>query len=192
MLKGDICLSGGAKGSDAQWGMMAGRYGHSVIHWSFGNHKVFAPEQEMVRLSDEQLLIADPFLEKAAKTIKRPYPGNRSEFVKNLLRRNYYQVAWSNALYGVGSIKNGLVQGGTGWAVQMFLDINAAKAQFEPLDLYFYEQNQEVWYRWAGGWKALEGQPPPPSGIWAGIGTRELNDSGKWAIRQLLGWPKPE
>lgn len=170
---------------------MAGRFGHSVIHWSFAKHKHFVAEDEIVRLSEEQLEVADPFLSKAAKSIKRPWPGNRSHMVKSLLRRNYYQVAWSEALYGVGTIKDGLVQGGTGWAVQMFLDRFEIEAQFQPINLFFYEQNEENWYQWIGGWKALEGTPPVPTGIWAGVGTRDLNDAGKWAIRELLGWSKP-
>lgn len=191
VLKGDICLSGGAKGADAQWGMNAGRDGQSVIHWSFQGHRHFVSEQEVVRLTDEQLIVGDTALEKASRKIKRPWPGKRSKNVKSLLRRNWYQVAWSESLYAVSTIKpcGKLVDGGTGWAVQMFLDRFEKKAGFEPLQCFVYDQKAEQWFQWIGEeFKPKDLPPPKPSGIWAGIGTRDLNDSGKWAIRNLFGW----
>lgn len=190
-LKGNICLSGGAKGSDAQWGMNAGRDGQSVIHWSFEGHQHHVAEQEIVRLTAEQLVRADEHLKKASKTLKRPWPGQRSETVSALLRRNWYQVAWAESLYAVSTIHpiKQTVEGGTGWAVQMYLDRHAALAQFEPIPCYVYDQKQEQWFQWVAGWKAIDA-PPKPQGVWAGIGTRELNDSGKWAIRNLFGWYK--
>lgn len=189
VLKGNICLSGGAKGADAQWGMNAGRDGQSVIHWSFEGHKHFVAEQEIVRLSQEQLEKADEHLKLASKTLKRPWPGKRSKTVSALLRRNWYQVAWSESLYAVSSIDpvKKVVEGGTGWAVQMFLDRMAKRAELEPLPLYVFDQKQELWFQWVGGWKTIDA-PPKPQGIWAGIGTRDLNDAGKWAIRNLFGW----
>jgi hypothetical protein len=187
-LTGNICLSGGAIGSDAQWGMNAGRDGQSVIHWSFAGHKHDVAEQEVVRLTDEDLEKADEHLKKASRTIKRPWPGNRSHTVKSLLRRNWYQVAWAESVYVVGSFRHdGVVNGGTGWAVQMFLDRHEQIAQFEALPIYVYDQDSEQWHQYIGGWKPIE-CPPKPSGIWAGVGTRELKDSGKWAIRKLFGW----
>jgi len=191
VLKGNICLSGGAKGSDAQWGMNAGRDGQSVIHWSFENHKHHVAEQEIVRLTQEQLEVADEHLKLASKTLKRPWPGKRSLTVSSLLRRNWYQVQWAESVYAVSSIDpiKQTVDGGTGWAVQMFLDRFARLAQFEPLPCYVYDQKQKQWYQWIAGWKPIDG-PPKPQGISAGIGTRELSDSGKWAIRNLFGWYK--
>lgn len=190
VLKGNLCLSGGAKGADAQWGMNAGRDGQSVIHWSFEGHQHHVAEQEIVRLSEEQLLRADEDLKKASKPLKRPWPGKRSQTVKSLLRRNWYQVQWSESVYAVATFRHdGVVDGGTGWAVQMFLDRMAGIAQFEPLKLYVYDQANEQWFQYKAGWVAIE-SPPKPQGIWAGIGTRDLNDAGKWAIRNLFGWFK--
>ena len=191
VLKGNICLSGGALGADLQWGMNAGRDGQSVIHWSFEKHKSDAPKQELVVLSDEQLEKADEFLAKASKKLKRPWPGSRSHKVKSLLRRNWYQIAWSESLYAVATIHpvKQTVDGGTGWAVQMFLDRFEKEALFEPIPAYVYDQTQKQWFQWIGRWKAIE-SPPKPSGIWAGVGTRELNDDGKWAIRNLFGWTR--
>ena len=188
VLKGNICLSGGALGSDLQWGMNAGRDGQSVIHWSFENHQSEAPKQELVVLTEEQLERADSALLRASKTIKRPWPGKRSHNVKSLLRRNWYQVQWAESVYAVSTINHrNLVDGGTGWAVQMFLDRHSQLAQFEPIPCFVFDQDQKQWFRWAGGWQPID-TPPKPQGIWAGVGTRDLNDSGKWAIRNLFGW----
>ena len=188
-LKGNICLSGGADGSDLQWGMNAGRDGQSVIHWSFSKHQTQAPKQELVDLTQDQLESADEALRVAGKALKRSWPGTRSLTVKSLLRRNWFQVRWAESVYAVSTIHPAkqTVNGGTGWAVQMFLDRFTKLSQFEPILCYVYDQKQEQWYQYVSGWKAID-SPPKPQGIWAGIGTRELNSSGKWAIRNLFGW----
>jgi hypothetical protein len=181
----NVCLSGGAEGSDLMWGMCAGSRGDAVVHFIFGGHRSQAPGAEKVVLNRAQLLEADPFVENANKTLKRRFPTS-SDFVNNLLRRNYYQVAWSASCYAVSEIgKDQLVKGGTSWAVQMFLDLHPEGK------VYVYDQKQEQWFQWKNGWVPIMA-PPAPSGVWAGIGTRELNDAGKAAIRDLLGWVKPE
>lgn len=186
-LSENLCLSGGADGADLQWGMMAGRIGHSVIHWSFQGHKSQAPESEIVRLDDASLAEADEVLKRANKTIKRRFPG-KSRFVNNLLRRNFYQVRWSESLYGVGEMKSGQVQGGTAWAVQMYMDRFTHDGEpMESCRLYFYDQATDRWMSWQGEWQIMEEQPPMPKGIWTGVGTRELSNNGKWAIRNVMG-----
>jgi hypothetical protein len=190
-LQDNICLSGGAAGADLQWGMNAGRAGHAVIHWGFLDHRSDAPEQEIVRLSRDQLAVADPFLERANKSLKRRWPSS-ADFTNNLLRRNYYQVMWATAVYAVGTFKNGEIQGGTSWATQMYMDRFTIDG--EPLELcqlYFYDQNLSVWMQWKGSWTTLTGAPRAPSGVWAGIGSRTLTENGKWAIRELWGWMRP-
>lgn len=183
----DICLSGGADGADLQWGMMAGRNGHSVIHWTFDGHNSKAPSSELVILDQISLSKADESLKRANQTLKRRFPG-KSQFVNNLLRRNYYQVCWTQSLYGVGEFKNNQVQGGTAWAVQMYMDrFIHDNEEIESCKLYFYDQTKDHWMQWFGEWKILEGQPPMPEGIWTGVGSRALTHNGKWAIRNVMG-----
>ena len=187
-LSENICLSGGAKGSDLQWGMMAGRLGHQVIHWSFSGHRTQAPEVEVSRLTEEQLAVADDVLKRANKSLKRSLPFHKTWLI-NLLRRNYYQVAWTQAVYGVGEMDHNMeVKGGTAWATQMYMDRFIHDGEpLEDCKLYFYNQTAEVWLQWKGKWEILIGEPPQPSGVWTGIGSRELKVSGKWAIRNLMG-----
>jgi len=184
----DLCLSGGAEGADLQWGMCAGLAGHKVIHWSFPNHRSHAPDIELVKLDDVQLAEADEHIKRAAKILKKHPP--KQKFVKSLIQRNWYQVAWSKSVYAVAPIVDGVVQGGTAWAVYMYL----TKPGLENPECYVYDQTKDAWFKWVGGddtWCRIE-QPPKPTGIWAGIGTRELSASGKQAIRSLMGYVKPE
>ena len=178
----NVCLSGGADGADLQWGMTAGKLGHKVIHFVFAEHKSKAPESEKVVLTETQLLEADDSLEKANLTLKRRWPST-NRFVSSLLRRNYFQIRWAESLYAVSSIEKGLVTGGTSWAVQMFLD----RFEGKPSAAYVYDQETASWYKWEGFWAIID-VPPIPTGIWAGIGSRELKQNGKNAIRDLMGY----
>lgn len=181
-------MSGGAKGADAQWGMTAGKAGHSVIHWSYAGHKAFAPETEIVRLTQDQLDLADPALYRANETLKRTVPTWKP-WLCNLLRRNYYQVKWTQAVYGVGQLVDGKVDGGTAWATQMYLDRFSRDGEDHALcQLYFFDQTLGAWFSWEGCWRALGGAPPAPTGIWTGIGSRDLRSNGKEEIRTLMGY----
>jgi hypothetical protein len=178
----NVCMSGGAIGADLQWGMCAGMAGHQVIHWSFDGHKSDAPETELVRIPYDLLILADEHLKVANVSLERKLPFDKP-WVINLLRRNYYQVGNSNSVYAVSTIKKGKVQGGTAWATQMYLDLHP-----ENPECYVFDQDEEVWYkREHSDWTAIEA-PPSPSGIWAGVGTRDLNQAGKQAIRALMGY----
>ena len=180
----NVCLSGGAEGADLQFGMTAGMAGHSVIHWSFKEHRTDAPEQEVVVLTTDQLNAADEPCKQASLALKKYYPPKKL-YVKNLLRRNWYQVAAAERVYAVSTIVDGIVQGGTAWATQMFMD----RFNNEPCECYVYDQLEEQWFKWNGFWEAIE-RPPEPFGVYAGIGTRNLNTSGKQAIRSLMGYKK--
>ena len=178
-----ICLSGGAAGADSQWGMAAGMAGHMVIHFSFQGHKTQVPQDEIVVLTDEQLREADPHLEKANETLKRKVPYNKP-WVVNLLRRNWFQVKDTQSVYAVSHLDNGMVSGGTAWATQMFID------RFEggECPLYLFDQKQGAWLTWARGRWSSSSFVHPPHGIWTGIGSRDLNETGKRAIRTLLNY----
>lgn len=187
MLADNVCLSGGAVGADLMWGMTAGSAGHSVIHWSFKYHRSDAPPQEIVCLSEAQLLVADKYLTRANRTLRRRTLSKGSQSVLNLLRRNWYQVEHAERVYAVSEVHGNAVKGGTGWAVQMFID----RHNGYPCEAYVFDQMLEQWFCWKGKWEEIP-LPPKPHGVWAGIGTRKLNTAGKTAIRSLMEWVKPE
>ena len=179
-----ICLSGGADGADLQFGMCAGTAGHYVVHWSFKGARSDAPESELAVLTDAQLLEADPYLHRANQVLKRSFPA-RWPSTNSLLRRNWYQVKDSERVYAVSTIKDGIVQGGTAWAVQMFID----RFDGEACEAYVFDQVVGSWFKWNGAkWQIMNNDPPTPKGVWTGIGTRKLNPRGKEAIRRLLGY----
>jgi hypothetical protein len=179
-------MSGGAVGADLQWGMCAGKAGHQVIHWSFDGHRTDAPAQEVVRIPHDLLILADEHLEIANKTLKRRLSYDKP-WIINLLRRNYYQVGNSQSVYAVSTIKKGMVEGGTAWAVQMYLDLHKDKPE-----CFVFCQDTNNWYSHQDSqWERIE-TPPSPSGVWAGVGSRDLTQAGKEAIRKLMGYVKPE
>lgn len=179
-----ICLSGGADGADSQWGMCAGMAGHQVIHFSFAGHRITVPKEEIVVLTSTQLSEADPHLEQANVTLERRVPYDKP-WIVNLLRRNWYQVKDAEVVYAVSHLdKDGKVDGGTAWAVQMFIN----RFDGMPCPVYLYDQQRGEWLTWMGGWWAVCSFVPTPDGIYAGIGSRKLLDSGKRAIRALLNY----
>lgn len=176
----NVCLSGGAKGADVAWGNAAKEAGHTVIHLGFqGMNQSHEPFKV---LNVVKLLEADEHLKKANQTLKRGSFPYKSEYVNNLLRRNFWQIKHTERVYGVGWLKDGMVQGGTGWAFQMAFD----RGIFEQ---YFFDQITNKWWKLVHllfGFKWVEAdKPPKPHGVYTGIGTRELSNDGRLAIRTI-------
>ncbi|RGP70987.1 hypothetical protein FSPOR_3674 [Fusarium sporotrichioides] len=180
----NVCLSGGADGADMEWSNCAASVGHQVIHWSFPGHSSQAPDDQIIRLSDEELEISHTAIENAARALGKSPP--RRPTVARLLRRNYYQVAWSEACYAVTFVSeagdDAKSPGGTVWATTMFSQLHPGSRS-----LYVFDQIRGVWLQWQGeSWVVIE-TPPRPTGVWAGIGARALQQNGKDAIRKLMG-----
>lgn len=176
------CLSGGAIGSDLVWGNTAREVGHKVVHFSFEKHRTSALASERLVLSEKQLLAADPYITQAIIKLKRAPLHKRTHNVQSLLRRNWWQVRDAEACYAVSHINDkGAVAGGTGYAVQMFIDRGLMTANAGP---WVYDQEVGTWLRWDRSWamwRAID-KPPRPEGRYAGIGTRDINALGIEAI----------
>lgn len=180
----DILLSGAAEGADSAFSKMASASKHQVVNWTFAGHKTKL-RKGLYQLSTEHLAAADPYLARANKNLLRSWPP-QSQHVNNLLRRNFYQVKWSNSVYAVSrwsKDKSMLrIDGGTAWACQMYVD--RFLYDQEPMslcNLYFFDQDGENWYTWNRVWEQIP-SPPKPQGIYAGIGSRDLNAAGTAAI----------
>lgn len=164
--------SGGAKGSDTYWGEVGKKYGVESNHY----HAIGAKTPSgNTPISEEMLKEADPHLKKANETLKRTYPTS-NEYVNNLLRRNWQQVKNSDAVFAVGHLVRGIVEGGTGWAVQMAID--------NGKPVYVFDQVRNKWYKNINS-KWSESEVPILTKNFAGIGTRELNDTGRKAIEAV-------
>ena len=179
----DITIhSGMAVGADTAWAEAANEAGIKTIGHSFKGHGSGKRPALETRneLTDAQLKEADVHLKKANKTLNRNM--NQDNFVLNLLRRNYYQVKDSEAVIAVSKIKPGtkgkIVEGGTGWAVQMGIDMG------KPV--YVFDQRHKVWAKWTGEtFEKIEGLPPKFK-TFAGVGSREISEDGKQAIKEYI------
>lgn len=170
--------SGGAQGSDIEWENQGIKYGVKTIAYSFAGHNQRG--KNVCVLSPAQLSEGYMNCVTASATLKRPVSDK--PYIKNLLSRNWFQVKGADRIYAIGKFVKGsknLVDGGTGWAVQMAIDNN------KPV--HFFEQNENCWYDYDSVSKVFTvfNSIPTLSKNFAGIGTREINENGKRAIKEV-------
>ena len=159
--------SGGAIGSDTMWGEIGEEYGVVSNHYY---HGAKTPNGN-IEITEEQFERGKQHVYKANETLHR-----RPDKYMNLLARNWIQVENSDAVFAIGQLKNGIVDGGTGWAVQMAIDVN------KPV--YVFDQERNKWYTNIDkDW--IEIGTPTLTPNFAGIGTRNINQNGIEAIRDV-------
>ena len=172
------CHSGGAPGSDITWENEGCKYGVKTIAYSFYNHVQESKNQKV--LTVEELNEGFEHVKIASKEIKRN-PNVRYPYVRNLLSRNWFQVKNSDAVFAVGKfINTKLVSGGTGWAVQMAID--------NKKPVFFFDQVNNEWneFNYESNQFERMNSIPKLTENFAGIGTREINDNGKKAIKEIF------
>jgi hypothetical protein len=181
--------SGGAEGSDTYWEKIGEEFGVKTNAYSYKTKYHKSPNK--VEISDEDY-------EDGVKEIKRAnIILNRYKIDKfmNLLARNWAQVKYSNQVFAIGQIvnpgqkgsrgyasraKHQSVDGGTGYAVQMSINNNK--------DVYVFDQVKEKWFRWsANSMTFIELKSCPKIAVqnFAGVGTRQINEAGIRAIREV-------
>ena len=196
--KNMICNSGGAAGSDTVFENECISRGIPVVAWSFAGHKTKSPNRK--NLTQEELQIGWNKVIIANKSLKRNIYG-LSQYVKNLLARDWYQVMNSKSIYAIGTIQDDMhiVNGGTGWAVQLALDDNKETFPMMKRHIFVFDQVRNLWYTpvfsketdyWEWGTIRLLDDNPYVPGMrdepFAGIGTRDINENGINAIKQLF------
>lgn len=166
--------SGGANGSDSYWELIGADSKLEIVphHYYYGvktprgNHEI--TESEFLEGKEKVML--------ANETLKRvPYK------YMNLLARNWMQIKMSDEVFAIGSLsdpENLIVDGGTGWAVQMAID---ARKQVN-----FFDQDLNKWFRLTDDFKKFyESECPILTPNFAGIGTRKINANGIRAITDV-------
>lgn len=175
-------FSGGAKGADLYWDAIAQQYG-------IENRTHFRPEdyKTATRVTQFKIKVA---VSDAAIALGRPMDFKGIE----LVYRNWFQVASAEAIYAIGYIiapdnkddrgftnktDHEIVSGGTGWTVQMAID--------REKPVYVFDQQRNYWCTWGDNGVFLP-TPEPPKLMYnfAGIGTRDLQENGKKAIRDVF------
>lgn len=174
-----ICHSGGTKGSDIEWENEGNKYGVKTVAYSFYNHVQDSQNQKILTL--EELSEGWEHVKIASVGIKRN-PNGQARYIQNLLSRNWFQVKNAEAIFAIGKFLSNekvIVSGGTGWAVQMGID--------NKKDVFFFDQMDNKWNKFNYDLQKFEiiDYIPKLTENFAGIGTREINENGKEAIRKI-------
>lgn len=184
MESNNICVSGGAMGADMFFGSNAEKANnYEVIHFAFAEHStayMVANPNTIIELTDEQLDEATKPVYIASRKLGVNIPTD--PYVSKLIKRNYYQIRYSDSVYSVTTIVDGKPTGGTRWAIQMMIDRQADKP------IYVFDQITNLWHQYDYHSKKyfVIDVVPKPTGIFAGIGTRNTTSEGIDAINSLF------
>lgn len=169
-------FSGGAPGTEAEFGRMAEKYGLQEVTFTFEGHKV-EHARGLRFLTAEELKRKDVSLSYVSKLLNRTFTN--APLMRSILQTIMYQVDSANEIYVIGTIMDdNTVKGGTGWGTEF------AKICNKPL--YTYDQNRNSWHTWTDGkWERCE-TPAITHKHFCGTGTRFLEANGKQAIADLF------
>jgi len=170
--KNYILHSGGANGADYQWEFVGREFGLT----NFNHYWYYKPNPH----SKPKDQISDSDYEEGClmvQEVNKKYLRRKGiEKYMHLLARNWAQVKYSDTIFAIGTLYGNMVNGGTAYAT--FMGIIVEKP------LYVYEQYKKQWYFWHE--KSFEVCVTPVLvKDFAGIGTREINDDGIQAIRNV-------
>jgi len=161
-----------------EWETQGEKYGVKTIAYSFYNHVQQGKNPKI--LTGAELAEGFEAVKIASKGLKRN-PNVAYPYVKHLLCRNWFQVKNAEAIFAIAkSMTDKVVEGGTGWAVQMAIDNN------KPV--YVFDQEANLWTTFIYPMDIFSpyGEPLKLTENFAGIGTREINENGKLAIQKIF------
>jgi len=176
-----ILFSGGAQGTESEFGRAAERFGVEEVNFSFDGHR---PERTrgLRVLNHEELLAGDVSLAYVSRLMHRRYPDTPT--FRKILQSIWYQVNAGQEIYVVGAIQaDRTVRGGTGWGAEF------AKLCNKPL--FVFDQAKNAWFEWDGDrdeWhqRASADVPVIAHVHFTVMGTRVLEDNGRRAIAELF------
>lgn len=167
MKENHIQHSGGAVGADYEWSRQGEAFGIVARHYW---HRRRTPYGN-VEITEADFHEGVQHVLQANQSLHR-----RPERYMDLLARNWCQMKYSDAVFAIGRIKNGVVEGGTAWAVQMVLDVH------KPV--YLFDQVSERWLTSRDGlWVSCD--LPVLTHNFAGIGSRQITPAGIRAIVEV-------
>jgi len=183
------CHSGGAIGADTAWEEIGAEFGVKTNAYSYRTKYHDSPNKVEISDSDYEEGVVE--ITKANKILGR---FGIHKYM-SLLARNWSQVKYSRQVFAIGTIiktgqksskgyknnsKNDVVDGGTGYAVQMAIN--------QENDVYVFDQTKDKWFRWSYNslrFVELKEVPLITEHDFAGIGTREIQPNGVKAIRNV-------
>jgi len=174
-----ILFSGGAAGTEAEFGACAERHGVEEVNFTFDGHTI-ARHRGVRVLNHEELQAGDVSLEYVSRLMHRRYTD--APTIRKVLQTLWYQINNGQEIYVVGTIlEDGTVRGGTGWGAEF------AKLCNKPL--FVFDQEKDRWFRWTGeSWQAQSAAEGPiiSHPHFSGTGTRTLQPNAKKAIQELF------
>jgi hypothetical protein len=170
-----ILVSGGHKGTEAEFGRCAEKWGVRQVTLSYDGH-VMEYSKDVEVLSADDLLKGDVSIEIVSKRMGRTYTS--IEQIRRVCQLIFHMVSRSYVVFAVGWIQgDDTVQGGTGWGVEL--------AKFFNRPVSVFDQARHGWFTFKDGhWVA--DAPVIPERPFAATGTRNLNDVGRKAIAALF------
>lgn len=167
-------ISGGHKGTEAEFGRNAELWGIAETTLSYEGH-VIDRAGEVEVLDDADLARGDVSMEIVFQRLGRTFA--RGKGIRRVIQSMFHVVTRGDHLFAVGWIQDdGTVKGGTGWGVEL--------AKFFNRGISVFDQDKEQWLSWTGSsWE--QDEPAIPSRPFAATGTRSLTNVGRAAIRQL-------
>lgn len=170
-------ISGGNKGAEAEFGACAEKWGMTEVNYTFDGHRLLERNRGIVQLGEEELKKGDFSLVNASKRLNRVL--SEIPLVRSILQTIWHQITNASQVFVVGIIQeDNTVRGGTGWGAEL--------ARLWKKPLYVFDQQKRSWFRWSGTAWEISGMPAITSESFAGIGTQDLNDDGREAIRDLF------
>lgn len=184
-----VCHSGGAMGSDSKWEEIGVLYGVKILAYSYKTPYHTSPNK--VEISDADYKEGILEVNKANKWLNR---FGISKYM-NLLARNWTQVKYSEQIFAIGTIikkgeqnnkgyynkgKYDVVDGGTGYCVQMAINNNK--------EVFVFDQIRDSWFRWSYNSMSfimLKETPIIQTQNFAGVGTRNILPNGIEAIENI-------
>lgn len=176
--------SGGALQSDSVWDDVGQAYGINPSKHYY--HGTKTPRGN-VEISESDFEEGKQHVLKANETLHR-----KPDAYIDLLARNWKQVKESDGVFAIGSLnkRTGIVDGGTGWAIQMAIDYNKTASRKKPI--YVFDLDSKSWFtNIDGNWR--KSTTPVLTNHFAGIGTHtKLTEAGFNAIKDVYRNTFPE
>ncbi len=174
-----ILFSGGAKGTEAEFGANAERYGIEEVNFTFEGHAIVRKRGLRV-LNHKELKSGDVSLAYVSRLMNRRY--SETPTLRKILQSIWYQINSAQEIFVVGEILDDqTVKGGTGWGAEF------AKLCNKPL--HVFDQKKNAWFTWRQmewGKRKKGDEPTITAAHFAGTGTRVLEANGKKAIENLF------
>ena len=169
-------LSGGASGAEECFGEIAQEFGLMELNFTFEGR---TPKRTrgLVRLTQEELEQGAVSAIYVEAHMHRKYPS--TEIFRKTLQSIWHHVSTAREVFAVGWIQDDkTVKGGTGWAVEL------ARVWHKPI--FVFDQAKKAWFYWDDHDWAPTDAPKITERRFAGAGTRDLDEGGRTAIRELF------